>query len=142
MDVNALLMAHIYEGNDTMKPTKLLTLGLLAASIVTTQPGLAQDRGASAPDRSEAAQDRGEPERGTDETREDERPGTNTRPVPNTTQVAELRVGTRNTTTAGGPISQEELELTCGAGGWLETWLEDGDGNPIPGTYEYYCLDA
>jgi hypothetical protein len=51
------------------------------------------------------------------------------------------RVGTRNTTTAGGPISEEELQLTCGAGGWLETWLEDENGNPIPGTYEYYCID-
>jgi hypothetical protein len=135
-----------------MKPFQMLTWALVAFSITVAQPTLAQERGEETHESGSderggddrGAADRGGQDRG-DEGRERDRGddgddrsdrGSHATPVSGV-----RRVGTQNTTTAGSPISREELELTCGAGGWLETWLEDENGTPIPGTYEYDCID-
>lgn len=44
--------------------------------------------------------------------------------------------------TQGPQLSDEELDLTCGDLDWMGTWLEDEHGNPIPGTYEYWCVEG
>ena len=35
-------------------------------------------------------------------------------------------------------LTQDELDLICGPD-WIVTWLEDEDGNMIPGSAELYC---
>lgn len=150
-----------------MKPMQLMAWGLLGLTIAMTTPAIAQERGDAAGeqggdagdargdnsgDDDQGGRDGGRGDAGDD--RDEASPGTSAivlsearrvgmRPPTTAIPVADTRrVGTRNTTTTGGPISEEELELTCGAGGWVETWLEDSDGNVIPGTYEYFCMDA
>ena len=149
MDVTGAILAPITKGRDDMKPTTLLTWTVIGLSIALAQPALAQDPGDSG--RESASEERDDsgslggrddggswpPARPTGEDARDN-DGSSAGAIP---AAAPRRVGTRNTTTAGDPISEDEMELTCGAGGWLETWLEDANGNPIPGTYEYYCLD-
>jgi len=100
-----------------MKTFPKLTWGLLALSLTATQPLFAQDG-------------RGGGDDGRDGRDEN----------PQWEQLAEVTPGP-GPGTQGPPLSDEELDLTCGAGGWLGTWLEDANGNPIDGTYEYYCLD-
>ena len=127
-----------------MKPFQILTWALVGMSITVAQPAFAQDRSANSGESREETRESDRGERGDDRRGRDE-DGSRGDAEPSSAveqgAVPVRRVGTRNTTTSGDPISTEELELTCGEGGWLETWLEDGDGNPIPGTYEYYCLD-
>ncbi len=131
-----------------MKPFQIFSYALIGMSITVAQPAFAQDRGASSSETREETGDSAREER--EAQREEDRGGRDedgsrgdAEPLSAVEQgaVPVRRVGTRNTHTSGDPISTEELELTCGEGGWLETWLEDADGNPIPGTYEYYCLD-
>jgi len=126
-----------------MNPFNIFTLGLLGLSITIAQPVTAQERGATGADRGEATGQRGDDSagRGSSGGRYDEDSvSSETSPAPSgPTDI--VKRSSMNTTT-GGPISEEELDLTCGAGGWLETWLEDANGNPIPGTYEYFCLEA
>ena len=58
------------------------------------------------------------------------------------TVPAELvRLSQQSPETTTGPITHDELDLICGGMEWLETWLEDANGNPIDGTYEYYCVE-
>ena len=40
----------------------------------------------------------------------------------------------------GGPVTELELDLTCGDDAWIVIWEEDADGNPIPGTHDYDCV--
>ncbi|MBF9052232.1 hypothetical protein GTA62_07545 [Roseobacter sp. HKCCD9010] len=125
-----------------MKLSQILTWAIVGLSITVAQPALAQDRGESTRDESrESAREQQVEENRSRQDEDDSRSDAEQLGAVGQGAVPIRRVGRRNTTTSGDPISTEELELTCGAGGWLETWLEDGDGNPIPGTYEYYCLD-
>ncbi|MDG4648931.1 hypothetical protein P6F26_10790 [Roseibacterium sp. SDUM158017] len=128
-----------------MQAIRMMTWGLLGLSIAMAQPALAQERGAATHEQSGGDRGGAEVRGGDDEEgragRGDDRGSSASQATPSVPMADTRRVGTRNTTTAGGPITDEELELTCGDGGWIETWLEDANGNVIPGTYEYYCMD-
>jgi len=55
-------------------------------------------------------------------------------------RVADL-VQRDGTGTAGPQIPNNELELICGGPGtWMSSWIEDDNGDPIPGTFDYECL--
>jgi hypothetical protein len=147
-DVTSADRACIHEGGNRMKPFHKITWTVLAVSIALSQPALAQDRGDPTGGRDTPTEERSDPGRDHNNRGQDDRGEPRTPPQRNTASdrdqsgetVPPRRVGTYNTT-AGGPISEEELELTCGDAGWIETWLEDANGNPIEGTYEYACLD-
>lgn len=100
---------------------KMFTWAILAVSVAVAFPAVAQDPSGRGDAGSDSA-DRGNDDGGSDE-------------------IIDMLIAQNDPGTQGPPMSDEELDLTCGAGGWMGTWLEDEYGNPIAGTYEYWCLE-
>jgi hypothetical protein len=64
----------------------------------------------------------------------------------NALQAARSRPGAPKLTGQGGTQQSQndvdlETDLICG-GEWFITWDEDANGNPIIGTYQFYCGDS
>jgi hypothetical protein len=41
----------------------------------------------------------------------------------------------------GGDVSEDDLNAAC-PHGWIVTYDEDSNGDPVPGSQQYSCLDA